>query len=110
MGGFRLRLPELQAEDQLAGRIREQGLKDGWEEDTDGVLNYQRLFYVPEVIRTELISKHYDDPLVGHFGINKTRELIARKYYWASLRTDVEAYVKACNVCLASKAVRHKLY
>ncbi len=46
----------------------------------------------------------------GHFGIEKTRELIARKYYWATLWQDVEAYVKGCDVCLTSKAVHHKLY
>ena len=32
IGGMRLRLPELQAEDQTARKIREQSLKDGWEE------------------------------------------------------------------------------
>ncbi len=66
--------------------------------------------YVPEVIRTELISRHHDDQLAGQFAIDKTRELIARKYYWLSLRTDVEAYVKAWDVCPASKAVCHKHY
>ncbi len=65
---------------------------------------------MPEVVRTELISRHYDDPLVGYFGIDKTRELIARKYYWLTLRRDIEAYVTSCDVCLASKAVRHKPY
>ena len=72
MGGIRLQLPELQVKDQLAGRIREQGLKDSWEEDADGVLHHQGLPYVPEVIRTELNSRHYDDPLAGHFGNDKT--------------------------------------
>ncbi len=94
----------------MAERIREQGLKDGWDEDADRVLQHQGLPYVLVVIGTELISRHHDDPLAGYFGINNTRELIARKYYWPSLQTDVEAYVKACNVCLASKAVRHKPY
>ena len=42
--------------------------------------------------------------------MDKTRELIARKYYWPSLRNYIEAYVKACDGCLASKAVRHKPY
>ena len=65
---------------------------------------------MPEAIRIELISHHHNDPLVGHFGINKTRELIGRKYYWASLRKDVKAHVKGCNICLGSKAVRHKPY
>ena len=57
-----------------------------------------------------MISRHHDDPLVGHFGIDKTRELVGRKYYWPSLRRDVESYVRGCDVCLASKAVRHKPY
>ena len=58
----------------------------------------------------ELISWYYNNPLAGHFGVNKTRELIGRKYYWPSLRKDVKAYVKGCDVCLGSKAVRHKPY
>ena len=57
-----------------------------------------------------MISQHHDDPLAGHFWIDKTRELIDRKYYWPTLRRNVEAYIKVCNVCLASKAVRHKPY
>ena len=65
---------------------------------------------MPEAIRIELISRHHDDPLAGHFGIEKTRKLLARKYYWPTLKHDVKAYVKGCNVCLASKAVRHKPY
>ncbi len=74
------------------------------------MLHYQGLLYVTKAIYSELISRHHDNPLAGHFGIEKTCELIARKYYWPMLRRDVEAYVKECNVCLASKAVRHKPY
>ena len=57
-----------------------------------------------------MISHHHNNPLAGHFGIDKTRELVGRKYYWPSLRRDVESYVRGCDVCLASKAVRHKPY
>ena len=74
------------------------------------MLYHQGLSYVPEIIRIELISRHHNDPLAGHFGIEKIRELIARKYYWPTLRCDVKDYVKGCDVCLASKAVRHKHY
>ena len=106
---MRLRLQELQSEDKQARKLRaEQPVKD-WQ-DIEGVLHHQGLHYVPEIIRTELISRHHDDPLAGHFGIEKTRELVARKYYWPTLRHDVDDYVKGCDVCLASKAVRHKPY
>ncbi len=70
----------------------------------------QGLLYVPEIVRTKLISRHHNDPLAGHFRIDKIQELIAQKYYWPTLHRDVEAYVTGCNVCLASKSVRHKPY
>ncbi len=70
--GLRLRLTELQVKDQEARRVRKQGLKEGWEENADGVPYYQDLPYMPEIVRTDLISRHHDDPPAGHFGINKT--------------------------------------
>ena len=57
-----------------------------------------------------MISCHHNDPLVGHFGINKTKKLVGRKYYWLSLKRDVETYIRGCDVCLTSKAVRNKPY
>ncbi len=104
-----MRLPELQDDDKEAMKLRSEGLLEGWE-NIEQVLHYHDLLYVPKVIRSELISRHYDNLLAGHFGIEKTRKLIARKYYWLTLQQDVEAYVKGCDVCLASKAVRHKPY
>ena len=115
VGGMRLRLHELQAEDEQARKLRADQQPDqqlgqqGWD-NINGMLHYQSLPYVPEIIRTELISRHHDNPLADHFGIKKTRELIAQKYYWPTLCHDVEDYVKGCNICLASKAVRHKPY
>ena len=84
-----MRLQELQGEDEESKKVRAEELgKEGWK-DSDGVLLHQGLSYVPEIIRTELISCHYDDPLAGHFGMEKTRELVARMYYWETLRHDV---------------------
>ena len=102
IGSMSLKLQELQDIDSEAHKIRAEGLKKGWKE-ADGVTHHQSLPFVPEVIRIELISQHHNDSLAGHFGFDKTRELIAWKYYWPSLQGD-------CDVCLASKAVRHKPY
>ena len=76
IGGLRLQLPELQVENQVAGEIWEKGLRGVWEE-IDGVLHREGLPYLPEIIKTEIISRHYDDLLAGHFGVEKTRKLIA---------------------------------
>ena len=105
---MRLRLQELQETDSEAQELRQQKA-DGYEE-IDDILHHQGLPFVLEAIRTELISRHHDDPLAGHFGIEKTCKLLAQKYYWPTLRHNVEAYVKGCDICLASKAVCHKPY
>ena len=85
---MRLKLLELQESDPKAWKIRAKDL-EGYEE-VDEVLHHQGLPFIPEVIWTELISWHHDDPLAGHLGINKTEELIGRKYYWLSLRKNIE--------------------
>ena len=105
---MRLRLQELQAKDKQARKTRAEH-SEGWD-NIDGMLHHQGLSYVPEIIRTELISRHHNDPLAGHFGIEKTRKLVARKYYWPTLRCDVEDYVRGYDVCLASKVIHHKPY
>ena len=93
IGATRLRLLELQELNDEAQKIRAEGLKNNYEE-VDGVLHHQGLPFVPEVIRTKLISQHHNDPLEGHFGINKTNNLVSRKYYWPSLWKNIETYVK----------------
>ena len=79
---MKLRLHKLQAKDKQAWKLKanQQPGQQSWK-DIDGVLHHQGLPYVPEIIRTELISKHHNNPLAGHFGIKKTRELFSRKYY-----------------------------
>ncbi len=73
-------LPELQDDDKEAMKLRSKGLPKGWE-DIEQVLHYQGLPDVSKVICSELIIRDHDDPLAGYFGIEKTRKLIARKYY-----------------------------
>ena len=107
---MKLRLSKLQENNEEAELFKTSvSLPEGWE-DVEEVLQYQGLPYVPEIIRSEVISRYHNNPLAGHFGIDKIRKLVGRKYYWPSLRRDVESYVQGCDVCLASKAVRHKPY
>ena len=84
-----LQLPELQDNYKGAKVLRAGGILEGWEE-VEKVLQHQGLLYIPEIIRSKVISRHHDDPLARHFGIDKTRELVGQKYYWPSLRNDVK--------------------
>lgn len=78
--------------------------------DIKGVLHYQRLFYVSKTICFKLINRQYNNPLVGNFGMTKIHEFIPRKYFWPMLCHNVKVYIKACDICLLSKTVCHKLY
>ena len=109
IGGMNLQLSELQDNDKKIKVLRAGGLPEGWEE-VEGVLQYRGLPYVPEIIRSKVISCYHNDSLAEHFGIDKTRELVGWKYYWPSLRKDVKNYVRGFDVCLASKAIRYKPY
>ena len=104
-----MRLPKLKNNDKEAKKLRSEGLPKDWE-DIEQVLYFQGFPYVPKVICSELISRHHDNLLASHFGIEKMQELIARKYYWPMLQRDVEAYVKGYDVYLAIKVVCHKPY
>ena len=105
---MRLRLQELQETDSKAQELRQQKADDY--EEIDNILHHQGLPFVLEAIRTNLISHYFDNPLAGHFGIKKTCELLIQKYNQPTFRHDNAAYMKDCDVCLASKAICHKLY
>lgn len=57
---LRLGLLELQVEDQLAHKMRQENLEEGWE-DNDEILHKERLPYVLEAVKIELINKYQND-------------------------------------------------
>ena len=72
---------------------------------------HDRLYVLKEAsVRKELLRRHHDDPLAGHFDVDKTLELINRKYYWGSMRDDIKSYVETRDVCQRVKVKRHCLY
>ena len=66
------------------------------------LLVYDRV-YVPEPLRYEVLQLCHDSCLAGHFGIEKTLNLVLRSYWWPSFRKDVKCYVSTCHVCCRSK-------
>lgn len=65
---------------------------------------------MPEIIRHEIINKHYNNLLTSYFRIKKIRKLVAKKYFEPTLRKDMKGYIKGCDMCLAFKIVKHKPY
>jgi hypothetical protein len=44
---------------------------------------------------------------IGHFGYNKTMELISRDFWWPQMWKTVKDYVTTCDTCSRSKIPRH---
>ena len=74
----------------------------------DGILFANDKIYVPESLRAELLARKHDIQVAGHMGIAKTIDLIARNFWWKSLRIDVKDYVSTCEGCLRNKVSRQK--
>jgi len=72
-----------------------------WSTDETGYLCLNGRMYVPEAddLRLRVLRYKHNHPLSGHFGQNRTLELIRREYTWPGIRTYVKDYVKSCTAC-----------
>ena len=80
--------------------------------ERDGRLLYRDCVYVPDhpPLRLQMLQDHHDPPAMGHPGHAKTLELLTRKYFWPSMRKDVDQFIRNCHVCRQMKSTRHAPY
>jgi metal-responsive CopG/Arc/MetJ family transcriptional regulator len=73
------RLKDIETSDK---RQRESSVKSDYTLK-NGFLKFRGRYYVSEkeFLRTELLKRHHDDILAGHFDVKKTVELLSRKYH-----------------------------
>ena len=82
-------------------RLNQGTSREGYTLNKQGLLCYKGRALVPtqKAIIQELLYLYYDDQFAGHWGINKTKELLERKFYWPGMDTDIREYVTTCSVC-----------
>jgi hypothetical protein len=97
---------------KVVSRPSAAGDSKGWRVDPKGLLRKDDKVYVPtgSALREEILSRCHDDPLGGHFGVEKTTELIGRQFFWPGMREEVDTYVDTCAVCQRNKVKRHRPY
>jgi hypothetical protein len=80
--------------------------------DSKGLLHKDGRIFVPDAddLQLRILKFKHDHILAGHFGQNKTLELVRREYTWPNLRTFVQDFCKSCATCAWSKAPRHRPY
>ena len=64
------------------------------------LLYFEERLYIPEgPIRLRVLQSRHDFPAVGHFGFNKTLELISRDFWWPQMWKDVKGFFLSCDIC-----------
>jgi transposase InsO family protein len=81
-------------------------------EGEDELVFFKDRLYVPGdySLRRALIERFHDAPLAGHFGKERTLNLIQRQFHWVGVEEDVQIYVARCKECQWSHAKRHRPY
>ncbi|KAF7770963.1 hypothetical protein Agabi119p4_6937 [Agaricus bisporus var. burnettii] len=80
-----------------------------WTINSDGLLLLDGRIYVPDAnnLCLRITQYHHDHITAGHFGQNKTLEIIRRNYTWPAIRDFVKHFCKSCVTCMRSKPQRH---
>jgi hypothetical protein len=62
-----------------------------WTVDTDGLLHYDNCIWVPdsETLCLDILRNCHDHVLAGHFGQNRTLELVRHNYTWPNILSGV---------------------
>ena len=83
-----------------------------WSTDLNSLLLLNNKIYIPSTgnLYTHVLQYNHNYILAGHYGQNKTLELIHCRYSWPSLYADVQQFYKFCVTCIQSKLQYHKPY
>ena len=83
-----------------------------WSVDEIGFLCLDGCVYVPDSddLRLRVLQYRHDHPLSGHFGQNRTLELICCEYTWPGLQTFIKDYIWTCTACAQAKTPHHRPY
>ena len=74
---------------------------------SSGLWYFHDRIAIPSVaaVRQALIAECHDCPSAGHQGVTKTRQRVARRFWWPHMSRSVHSYVTACSSCQLNKPV-----
>lgn len=72
-----------------------------------GLIFRANKLYIPKLpLRTLLVKEVHEGSLAGHFGIQKTLDMLAQHFYWP--RMTLGNHILKCETCLKAKVTFHK--
>ena len=106
-------LSELYPQDQDFASIWMQ-IKDGHSMPPysirNDILYHQNAICITQSLRQKVMDEAHASSYAGHREIIPTTQALERYFFWPTLRTDIEKYVRECLVCQKVKYDRHKVY
>jgi len=92
-------------------RDSEKQMPSEWMEK-ESLLYYQNQLYIPEdeALQTARAQACHDSFVAGHYGQEKTIEILIRDFYWKGLADWIRDYVRSCDKCQQSKSPPHAQY
>ena len=72
---------------------------DEGDDEESGDQEEDGLIVVPSSLKTTVMRAGHD--LTGHFGVKKTKKMIARHFYWKKMGSDIAQFCKTCPQCQA---------
>ena len=76
----------------------------------DGLLYHKLRPYAPKGLQQAIMQSDHDSRIAGHFGKNKTIELIKRNFWWPHMKRTITEYVQSCVPWKQDQARRHRKY
>lgn len=62
---------------------------------------------LPEKLKPLVLKSFHDD--MGHMGVDRTLDLVRKRFYWPRMSAEVENKVKTCNRCVRRKVLPQRL-
>jgi len=71
------------------------------------LLAWKGRIYIPKAMRKKVMQSEHNSKVAGHFGKDRTLELISQNFFWAKKEDDVRQYCNECDNCQRTKTPRH---
>ena len=67
---------------------------------------FKNRLYIPanDALKIKIAKGCHDSKVAGHFGMEKTIEIITRDFYWKGLTEWINDYVRLCDKCQHNKS------
>jgi hypothetical protein len=64
-------------------------------------LRRNRKVWIPKdaALRANLLIRNHNNPIGGHYGVDKTVAVLKTKYWWLHVKRDVSKYIQRCAAC-----------